>query len=157
MRHTRDLTDQWKTFDSLIPKPMKREDGRGRPWKSRRSVLNGVLWVLRTGAPHPPKRGLQAWQTKRGKRPKIMVIAGRNGLPVSVCVESATPHEVTLAIPTLLEMVIPDAPQSLIGDKAYDSDCLDAELRFCGSTSSKLKEANSGRTSAEAISTKMDN
>jgi transposase len=25
--------------------------GRGRPWKSRRSVLNGVLWVLRTGAP----------------------------------------------------------------------------------------------------------
>jgi len=23
----------------------------GRPWKSRRSVLNGVLWVLRTGAP----------------------------------------------------------------------------------------------------------
>jgi transposase len=52
MRHTRDLTDeQWKTLDPLIPKPMKREDGRGRPWKSRRSVLNGVLWVLRTGAP----------------------------------------------------------------------------------------------------------
>src|SRR6202035_465758 len=52
MRQTRDLTDeQWKTLDPLIPKPMKREDGRGRPWKSRRSVLNGVLWVLRTGAP----------------------------------------------------------------------------------------------------------
>src|SRR5436190_1299634 len=25
--------------------------GRGRPWKPRRSVLNGILWVLRTGAP----------------------------------------------------------------------------------------------------------
>jgi transposase len=50
--HPRDLTDQqWKTLDPLIPKPRRRCDGRGRPWKSRRSVLNGVLWVLRTGAP----------------------------------------------------------------------------------------------------------
>ena len=52
MRHTRDLTDeQWKTLDPLIPKPRRRRDRRGRPWKSRRSVLNGVRWVLRTGAP----------------------------------------------------------------------------------------------------------
>jgi transposase len=52
MRHTRGLTDeQWKILDPLIPKPRIRRDGRGRPWKSRRSVLNGVLWVLRTGAP----------------------------------------------------------------------------------------------------------
>jgi len=52
MRHTRDLTDeQWQTLDPLIPSPRKRRDGRGRPWKSRRSVLNGILWVLRTGAP----------------------------------------------------------------------------------------------------------
>jgi transposase len=43
MRCTRDLTDeQWKTLDPLIPKPGRRPDGRGRPWKSRRSVLNGV-------------------------------------------------------------------------------------------------------------------
>jgi AraC-like DNA-binding protein len=50
--HIRNLTDeQWKTLDPLIPKPRRRRDGRGRPWKSRRSVLNGVLWVLRTGAP----------------------------------------------------------------------------------------------------------
>jgi transposase len=48
----RDLTDeQWKTLDDLIPEPPRREDGRGRPWKSRRAVLNGILWVLRTGAP----------------------------------------------------------------------------------------------------------
>jgi transposase len=52
MSHTRDLTEeQWKTLDPLIPKPGRRPDGRGRPWKSRRSVLNGILWVLRTGAP----------------------------------------------------------------------------------------------------------
>ena len=37
-----------------------------------------------------------------------------------------------LAMPTLLRMVIPDAPQNLIGDNAYDSDHLDAELRLYG-------------------------
>jgi hypothetical protein len=30
-----------------------------------------------------------------------MAVADRNGLPVAVCVESATPHEVKLVIPTL--------------------------------------------------------
>jgi transposase len=50
--HEKDLTDaQWATLDSLIPEPTRRKDGRGRPWKNRRAVLNGVLWVLRTGAP----------------------------------------------------------------------------------------------------------
>ena len=61
-----------------------------------------------------------------------MAVADRNGLPVSVCAESATPHEVTLAMSTLLQMVVPDAPQNLIGDNAYDSDHLDAELRSYG-------------------------
>jgi transposase len=52
MCHPRDLTDeQWNILDPLIPKPRTRSDGRGRPWKSRRSVLNGILWILRTGAP----------------------------------------------------------------------------------------------------------
>ena len=48
----RELTDlQWAVLDTLIPEPPRRKDGRGRPWRSRRSVLNGILWVLRTGAP----------------------------------------------------------------------------------------------------------
>lgn len=48
----RDLTDlQWAILDALIPEPPRRKDRRGRPWKDRRSVLNGILWVLRTGAP----------------------------------------------------------------------------------------------------------
>ena len=61
-----------------------------------------------------------------------MAVADRNGLPVSVCAESVTPHEVTLTLPTLLQMVVPVAPQNLIGDDAYGSDRLDAELRFYG-------------------------
>jgi len=49
---TRDITDEhWEILDALIPEPRHRVDGRGRPWKSRRAVLNGILWVLRTGAP----------------------------------------------------------------------------------------------------------
>lgn len=61
-----------------------------------------------------------------------MAVADRHGLPVSVCVENAAPHEVTLATSTLLQMVVPDAPQNLIGDNAYDSDHLDAELKLFG-------------------------
>jgi transposase len=50
--YPRDLDDeQWALLDPLIPEPSRRKDGRGRPWKHRRAVLNGILWVLRTGAP----------------------------------------------------------------------------------------------------------
>ena len=50
--NARDLTDlQWAILNDLIPEPPRRDDKRGRPWRSRRSVLNGILWVLRTGAP----------------------------------------------------------------------------------------------------------
>jgi transposase len=47
-----DLTDkQWKVLEPLIPDPPRREDGRGRPWRDPRDVLNAILWILRTGAP----------------------------------------------------------------------------------------------------------
>jgi len=46
-----DLTDaQWAVLEPLF-RPKRREDGRGRPWQDTRAVLNGVFWVLRTGAP----------------------------------------------------------------------------------------------------------
>lgn len=47
-----DLTDeQWAKMESvLLPDPV-RADGRGRPWSDRRKVMNGILWILRTGAP----------------------------------------------------------------------------------------------------------
>jgi len=48
-----DLTEeQWEILEPLIPTPPSREeDGRGRPWRDPRDVLNGILWILRTGAP----------------------------------------------------------------------------------------------------------
>jgi len=35
----------------FLPEPVRRADGRGRPWREKRAVLNGILWILRTGAP----------------------------------------------------------------------------------------------------------
>lgn len=47
-----DLTEkQWAVLAPLLPKPRLRKDRRGRPWRDPRDVLNGILWVLRTGAP----------------------------------------------------------------------------------------------------------
>ena len=66
--------------------------------------------------------------TKRGKGSKIMAMADRAGLPVSVHVDSATPHEVTLVALTLAARFVDEQPDRLIGDKAYDSDPLDAQL-----------------------------
>lgn len=66
--------------------------------------------------------------TRIGKGTKIMAIADRHGLPLAICVASATPHEVTLVEQTLDSAFTPDLPQRLIGDKAYDSDPLDERL-----------------------------
>jgi transposase len=47
-----DLTqEQWDVIAQHLPSDPVREDRRGRPWSDRRQVINGVLWILRTGAP----------------------------------------------------------------------------------------------------------
>jgi transposase len=81
------------------------------------------------GASPPAKQGgASIGKTKRGKGSKIMAIADRQGLPVAVHVESATPHEVRLVHATLAERFVRQLPERLIGDNAYESDRLDAEL-----------------------------
>ena len=63
---------QWAILNPLLQAP-GRPEGRGRPWRDARAVLNGVLWILRTAAPwnhlparYPPyqtcHRRLQQWQ-----------------------------------------------------------------------------------------------
>ena len=48
--YTRDLTDlQWEALESYFAPPPPRPDGKGRPWTDTRAVLNGLLYVLRTG------------------------------------------------------------------------------------------------------------
>src|SRR5262245_26672165 len=47
MARREELTDeQWAIIAPPIPEPPRREDGRGRPWKDSREVMNGALWVL---------------------------------------------------------------------------------------------------------------
>ena len=56
-----ELTDRaWERIAPLLP-----ENGRrGKQWKDHRTVVNGILWKLRTGAPWrdlPERYG--SWQT----------------------------------------------------------------------------------------------
>jgi transposase len=57
-----------------------------------------------------------------------MAITDASGIPVAAYIESASPHEVKLVEVTIDNCFIPDAPEKLIGDKAYDSDPLDNRL-----------------------------
>ncbi len=66
--------------------------------------------------------------TKRGKGTKLMVVADAFGLPLAAHATSASPAEVTLVPATLETRFVAARPERLIGDKAYDSDPLDAVL-----------------------------
>ena len=57
-----------------------------------------------------------------------MAVADGAGFPLAVYTDSASPHEVRLVGKTLTEVFTKQLPERLIGDKAYDSDPLDAEL-----------------------------
>jgi transposase len=61
---------QWGVLTPLFPEPKRRKDGRGRPWTSNRSCLEGILWVLRTGArwrdmPEQYPNGSTCWRRLR--------------------------------------------------------------------------------------------
>jgi transposase len=67
-----DLSDeQWKRLEPLLPP--ERSGKKGHPYRPHRPVLNGILWVQRTGAPwealparYPPRSTchdrLMRWQ-----------------------------------------------------------------------------------------------
>jgi len=57
-----------------------------------------------------------------------MAIVDHSGIPLALCVTSATPHESQLVEETLRQRHIKDKPIRMVGDKAYDSDPLDARL-----------------------------
>ena len=86
-----DLTDtQWQVVKDLFPGPERRRPGPqgGRPWRDPRDVLNGVLWILRTGAGwadlpsrYPPfqtcHRRFQTW-VKKGIIDRFMAVLGKD-------------------------------------------------------------------------------
>ena len=69
-----DLTDaQWASLQPLLP---PRKPWTGRPNHDHRSILNGILWILRTGG---IVAGLAraAWQTLYRLEPVLLLAAGR--------------------------------------------------------------------------------
>lgn len=55
---------QWELIKNELPQPVIREDGKGRPSRSDREILNGIFWILCSGSPWrdlPEKYG--PWQT----------------------------------------------------------------------------------------------
>jgi len=43
--------EQWNRIEPIISKSLPEKDPRGRKPRDARDVLNGILWILRTGAP----------------------------------------------------------------------------------------------------------
>ncbi len=70
--------------------------------------------------------------TRLGKSVKIMVLVDAAGVPVAVDTASSAPHESQL-VQQLFDFMLPqEVPPRVIGDKAYDSDPLDAALAARG-------------------------
>jgi transposase len=61
-----------------------------------------------------------------------MAVANRDGAPVAVHIESASPHEVKLVQATIDARFTRKRPLRLIADKAYDSDQLDHAMAALG-------------------------
>lgn len=180
--------EQWARIREHFPEESLDEGRPGRKPIAARKVLEGVLWILNTGAQwhllpqcYPNyktvHRRFQQWcqnevlravltdlantlraqgaldesecfidatfamakgggeyigKTKRGKGVKIMAIVDRHGLPLAVSTHAANHHEVTLVQLSFEFYMIEAKPENLIGDKAYDSDKLDGQLREQG-------------------------
>ncbi len=88
------MTGRWELTDEqwivVVPvlRPRRREDNRGRPWHDTRAVLNGVFWVLGTGAQwrelpekYPPyqtcHRRFQQW-IRSGKLEEALKLLARH-------------------------------------------------------------------------------
>jgi transposase len=56
------FNEHWPILEPLVPIKEPREDGKARPGIKNRDALNGILWVLRTGA---------AWQDLPDRYPSL--------------------------------------------------------------------------------------
>ncbi len=61
-----------------------------------------------------------------------MAVADRHSLPLAIGIASGERHEAHLVVETLKQRFVKALPQRLIGDRAHDSDPLDAQLRAMG-------------------------
>jgi transposase len=107
-----------------VRKLPQRLDNRGRPWHHTRVVVNGVLWVLGSGAPwrelpnrYPPcqtcHRRFQQWM-RTGKLEQALNVLAH--------------HLRERGQLQLAGSFLDELPEDLSGDKAWDSDQLEKHL-----------------------------
>ena len=64
-QYATDVTDaQWRRIEPLLPAPTWQPNGPGRPPRDRRQIVNGLLYLTKTGCPWallPPCFG--PWKT----------------------------------------------------------------------------------------------
>ena len=89
--------DQWQKIEPLLPALPVRADGKGRRWRDSRQVLDGILWVLHTGAPwkalpraeYPPyqtcHRRFRRWVRDDTLKNMVHALAGGAGLDLTEC------------------------------------------------------------------------
>jgi transposase len=93
----------------------------------RESVIDATFAAAKGG-------GDDIGNTRRGKGVKILAIVDRHGLPLSVRTHAAHHHEVTLVQLRFDFYLLEAKPEHLIGDRAYDSDGRDDDLKQDGVT-----------------------
>ena len=139
-RHQADarlITGDWSSNDAINRFASRGAADRGRNWlelqwantlRDQGALDESESFIDATFA-SAKGGGDQVAPTKRGKGVKIMAIVDRHGLPLAVSTHAANHHEVTLVQLSFEFYMIEAKPQNLIGDRAYDSDKLDEELR----------------------------
>ena len=103
---------------------------------NKKSTGSIVFWMEPL---FPPKRGDAVGKTKVGKGTKVMMVTDGDGLPLSIHIASAQPHEIRLAEETLRGIRVPQPcgrpktrPKILIADRAYDSQAFRKSLQKRG-------------------------
>jgi len=95
--------------------------------QARRSLASAGTAALCTRQAQPGRSLRRCHLRERGT--KIVAVAAGNSLPLAVSVQSASPAECKLVEEVLAGSFLDQLPARLIGDKAYDSDKLDQQLK----------------------------
>ena len=78
--------------------------------------------------PYIPEPEQVRTSEKGGRATKIMAVVDRHGLPIAIGIASGQRHETKLVKRALKQRFLRALPRRLIGDMAYDSNPLDADL-----------------------------